>query len=202
MKLKQSKRVNSNKAQQGQLRIIAGKWRGRKLAFPDVEHLRPTPDRVRETIFNWLQPYIGGARCLDLFAGSGALGFESISRGAEQVTLVELQSEAVQQLQSNARTLQAQDLAIKAMSAQQFIQQCQTQFDIVFIDPPYQADLWTEIANLLTDNKLLADNALIYLECPSKKPLPALPQDWQLIKDKKAGDVRYCLLSYEAGESE
>lgn len=197
-KLKKSKQLSSNK---GQLRIIAGKWRGRKLQFPDIEHLRPTPDRVRETIFNWLQPYIGDARCLDLFAGSGALGFEALSRGAEHVTLVELQSEAVQQLLVNRKTLLAEQANVKQMTAQQYLKQCQDQFDIVFIDPPYQADLWTEIAQLLVKYKILADNALIYLECPSNKPLPTLPNNWHLIKDKKAGDVRYCLLTNVVGDS-
>ncbi|MBE0438812.1 MAG: 16S rRNA (guanine(966)-N(2))-methyltransferase RsmD [Gammaproteobacteria bacterium] len=197
-KLKQSKQLSSNK---GQLRIIAGKWRGRKLQFPDIEQLRPTPDRVRETIFNWLQAYVGDARCLDLFAGSGALGFEALSRGAEHVTMVEVQGEAVQQLVVNRKALLAEQADVKQMTAQQYLKQCQQQFDIVFIDPPYPADLWTEIAQLLVNYKILADNALIYLECPSNKPLPTLPNNWQLIKDKKAGDVRYCLLTNEVGDS-
>lgn len=200
-KLKQSKRVGSHKGQQGQLRIIAGKWRGRKLQFPDIEHLRPTPDRVRETIFNWLQPYVGDACCLDLFAGSGALGFEALSRGAEHVTMIESQVEAAQQLRSNRQALLAEQADVKHMTAQQYLKQCQQQFDIVFIDPPYQADLWTEIAQVLVQCRALADNAVIYLECPSNKPLPTLPNNWQLIKDKKAGDVRYCLLTNEVGGS-
>ncbi len=200
-KLKQSKRVGSHKGQQGQLRIIAGKWRGRKLQFPDIEQLRPTPDRVRETIFNWLQPYIGDAHCLDLFAGSGALGFEALSRGAQHVTMVELQAEAVQQLRLNRHTLSAEQADVKQMTAQQYLKQCQEQFDIVFIDPPYQADLWTEIAELLVEYEVLANNAMIYLECPSNKPLPTLANNWQLIKDKKAGDVRYCLLTNGVGDS-
>lgn len=198
-KLKQTRRVSSQKGQQGQLRIIAGKWRGRKLAFPDIADLRPTPDRVRETIFNWLQPYIGGAACLDLFAGSGALGFEALSRGAEQVTLVESQAEAINQLSQNANNLSAEGVDIKHMNAQQYIKQCQKQFDVIFIDPPYQANLWSEITELLIENQVLAEQALIYLECPSHDAFPSLPDHFQILKDKKAGDVRYCLLTYQLG---
>ena len=177
----------------GQLRIIAGKWRGRKLTILDVEGLRPTPDRVRETVFNWLQAYIGGAVCLDLFSGSGALGFEAASRGADAVTLVEVNAKAAQQLQQNNNDLTAKNCQIEHKTAQQFLVENVQQYDIVFIDPPYQADVWTEIAEQLQDTNALADEALIYLECPSQKNLPRLPECWQLLKEKKAGDVRYCL---------
>jgi len=197
-KLKQTKRVG----QQGQLRIIAGKWRGRKLQFPEVAHLRPTPDRVRETVFNWLQPYIGGARCLDLFAGSGALSFESLSRGADYVTMIELDNSAAQQLQLHVKTLSADNAEVQKKSAQQYLIQTKQQYDIVFIDPPYQAALWTEIAELLVEQDVLADNAMIYLECPSKQAFPKLPSHWHILKDKTAGDVRYCLLTVDAGEDE
>ena len=173
--------------------MVACKWRGRKLAFADVEGLRPTPDRVRETVFNWLQSYIGNAVCLDLFAGSGALGFEAISRGAEHVTMVELNTRAVKQLQDNCQILSADNCQIEQQTAQQFIAKTTLQYDLVFIDPPYQADLWTEIAQQLVDNKVLNDNAKIYLECSSKGELPLLPDSWSLLKDKTSGEVRYCL---------
>lgn len=170
--------------------------------FSDIEGLRPTPDRVRETLFNWLQSDIGGARCLDLFAGSGALGFEAASRGAESVTLVESNTEAAKQLKDNVQQLKTGDCIVENKTAQQFIASSSKQYDIVFIDPPYQADLWTEIANQLVNKAILVDNALIYIEFPSKGDLPSLPTEWYKIKDKKAGEVRYCLFRNEAGELE
>lgn len=177
----------------GKLRLIAGKWRGRKLAIADVEGLRPTPDRVRETVFNWLQATVGGARCLDLFAGSGALGFEAASRGAKSVVLVESNTYASKILRENMTAMSAVQCLVENKTAQQFIAQTTKQYDLVFIDPPYQAELWTEIAQQLVENKVLADNAFIYLECPSKGELPTVPESWTVLKDKIAGDVRYCL---------
>jgi 16S rRNA (guanine966-N2)-methyltransferase len=184
-----------------QLRIIGGRWRGRKLSFPNIEGLRPTPDRVRETVFNWLQMDIGGAHCLDLFAGSGALGFEAASRGAATVTLVDNNSQAVKQLKDNVQLLKAEGCIVENKSAQQFIANQSKQYDIVFIDPPYQADVWEDVANQLVKAHLLMDNAFIYIECPSKGDLPALPKQWHLIKDKKAGEVRYCLFRHCAEET-
>lgn len=186
-----------HKQQTNAVRIIAGKWRGRKIQFPDSEGLRPTPDRVRETLFNWVQAHVGGAMCLDLFAGSGALGLEALSRGAEYVTLVETAPLVAKQLQIHLIEMQASNIEVKQMTAQGFLEQCQQQFDLVFIDPPYQLNLWTDIAKQLDENDLLRPHALIYLECPSKQPLPMLPSSWHQIKDKKAGDVRYCLFEVE-----
>ncbi|MFT7414600.1 MAG: 16S rRNA (guanine966-N2)-methyltransferase [Methylophagaceae bacterium] len=185
----------------GQLRIIGGKWRGRKLNFPDVEGLRPTPDRVRETLFNWLQDKIGNARCLDLFAGSGAFGFEAASRGAESVTMVESDPVASKQLQSHCQLLTAANCNVESKTAQQFLISSLQQFDIVFIDPPYKSNLWSEIAAQLMTHAVLADNAYIYLECPTKDELPILPAQWHIIKDKKAGGVRYCLFTHNLGDT-
>ena len=193
--------AKQNNKQKGQLRIIAGRWRGRKLSIPTVEGLRPTPDRVRETVFNWLQPVMGSARCLDLFAGSGALGFEAVSRGAEHVTMVELDVSAAKQLRENCLLLATQCCQVENKTAQQFIATNSQQYDIVFIDPPYQANLWTEIAKLLVEKNSLVDNATIYLECSSKGDLPELPDHWQLIKDKQAGEVRYCLFLNNVGDA-
>lgn len=190
-------KINSS----NQLRIIAGKWRGRKLTFPDAEGLRPTPDRVRETIFNWLQPHLGFSNCLDLFAGSGALGFEAASRGAQLSVLVEQNSQASKQLLANCDLLKSDQCRVVSSSAQQFLANNNQQFDIVFIDPPYQANLWTEIATKLEQAGTLADNAIIYLECPSKGDLPDLPSHWTIFKDKKAGEVRYCLFSNQKGDA-
>jgi len=186
----------------GQCRIIAGQWRGRKLDVPDVEGLRPTPDRVRETVFNWLQAYIGGSHCLDLFAGCGALGFEAASRGAMSVTMVELNSLAAKQLQENCNNLSATQCQVERTTAQQFLAKNKNKYDIVFIDPPYQAALWTEVAQKLIDNTALSDDAVIYLECPGKADLPELPKQWQLIKEKKAGNIRYCLFENNGGDEE
>ncbi|HHA18380.1 MAG TPA: 16S rRNA (guanine(966)-N(2))-methyltransferase RsmD [Methylophaga sp.] len=194
--------AKQNKSYQtGVIRIIAGRWRGRKLTVPDVSGLRPTPDRVRETVFNWLQPMIGDAHCLDLFAGSGALGFEAASRGANQVDMVEFNAKAVKQLQDNCELLNAENCNVRQNTAQQFLTNNSIQYDIVFIDPPYQADLWSEMGQLLVDNDSLAENAHIYIECPSKSDLPVLPEHWQLIKDKKAGEVRYCLFIHKSGDA-
>jgi len=195
-----AKQNKANKA--GNLRIIGGIWRGRKLGFPDVEGLRPTGDRIRETVFNWLQPVLGGSRCLDLFAGSGALGLEAASRGAEQVVLVETDRSAYQLLQTNLDVLQASQCQLFHGRAEQFLASQQQPFDVVFIDPPFQADLWTDIAELLTDKALLNDGARIYLEYPRRQDMPDLPSSWHLLKEKKAGDVKYCLFEFEAGASE
>jgi len=177
----------------GNLRIIAGRWRGRKLNVLDVEGLRPTSDRIRETVFNWLQPTLGQAKCLDLFAGSGALGFEAASRGAESVTLVELNTKAAQQLQHNCQQLAADNCQPIHQDAMLFLSANREQYDIVFIDPPYQADLWSSIAQQLVLQHSLSANALIYLEYPSHITRPELPIHWQLMKEKKAGAVNYCL---------
>lgn len=144
---------------------------------------------------------IGGAYCLDLFAGSGALGFEAASRGAASVTLVESNVKAVKHLTENIQTLKATSCSVEARTAEQFIASNSKQYDIVFIDPPYQANLWAEIINQLVNKSILVDNALIYIECPSKGELPKLPKQWQLIKDKTAGAVRYCLLQNTDGET-
>ncbi|MCL4134905.1 UNVERIFIED_CONTAM: hypothetical protein GTU68_023876, partial [Idotea baltica] len=177
----------------GSLRIIAGKWRGRKLAVLDHLGLRPTPDRIRETVFNWLQPTIGSATCLDLYAGSGAMGFEAASRGASKVSLVELDGKVAQQLTAHCQLLAAEQCQVHTQAATDFLKQNQHQYNIVFIDPPYQFDYWTGIAEQLVQSKCLAEKALIYLEYPAYIAKPALPAQWHLIKEKKAGAVNYCL---------
>jgi 16S rRNA (guanine966-N2)-methyltransferase len=190
----------NNQARTSTLRIIGGVWRGRKLTFPEVEGLRPTSDRTRETVFNWLQPHLGGSRCLDLFAGSGALGFEAASRGAVEVVLIENNQQAFFQLKQNADMLKATNCNIKHSSASQASSELTTPFDVVFIDPPYQADLWTATANSLVTHGLLSSGALIYLEYPAKQNMPSLPPSWHLLKEKKAGDVKYCLFEFQGGE--
>jgi len=177
----------------GSLRIIAGRWRGRKLTVLDLDGLRPTSDRIRETLFNWLQPTLGQANCLDLFSGTGALGLEAASRGAQKVTLVELNTKAAEQLRSNCQQLEADNCQVENQDAATFLSGNNEQYDIVFIDPPYQADLWSQIAQQLVSHNSLSVDAVIYLEYPSHISPPSLPAHWQLMKEKKAGAVNYCL---------
>ncbi|WP_288131900.1 16S rRNA (guanine(966)-N(2))-methyltransferase RsmD [Microbulbifer sp.] len=180
-----------------QLRIIGGRWRGRKLAFAPIEGLRPTGDRLRETLFNWLQFHLPGARCLDLFAGSGALGLEALSRGAGSVDFVELHRGAAQTLRQQLDLLQAEHGRVHNCPAEMFLTQAalqQESFDLVFIDPPFAGDLWQETISQLCDASLLAENALIYIESPRDKPVP-VPPGWQLEKEKQAGQVCMRLFS-------
>lgn len=177
-----------------QLRIIGGLWRGRKLSFPDADGLRPTGDRIRETLFNWLAPDIQGAHCLDLFAGSGALGLEALSRGAQSSLLLEKNATAAQQLKNNLQLLQAGNGKVEQVDSLAWLnrQQPTQRFDIVFIDPPFALDLWEEIATALETHNWLGDAAVIYLEAPREAHLQ-LPANWQLHRDKQAGQVSFRL---------
>ncbi|MDO8344701.1 MAG: 16S rRNA (guanine(966)-N(2))-methyltransferase RsmD [Cellvibrio sp.] len=182
-----------------QLRIIGGAWRGRKLNFPDVDGLRPTGDRIRETLFNWLAPDIKGAHCLDLFAGSGALGLEALSRGAQSSLLLEKHAAAAQQLKSNLQLLQADNGRVEQVDSLQWLKQQQPPypFDIIFIDPPFALDLWEPIAGALETQGWLSDEAIIYLEAPRDAHLQ-LPAHWQLHRDKQAGQVSFRLYHRQA----
>jgi len=180
------------------LRIIGGQYRGRKLSFPDAKGLRPTADRIRETLFNWLQNDINNSRCLDLFAGSGALGFEAASRGAGYVGMVESASVVSSQLRKNIALL-GLDSVIDVFQAKALTWiegQTEKPFDIIFLDPPFAENYLNEIIQSLAFNKCLADRALIYIERDIKQLLPEFPEGWNLIKDKKAGQVAYSLVSY------
>lgn len=183
-----------------QLRIIGGEWGGRKLRFPDAPNLRPTPDRVRETVFNWLAPIIHGARCLDLFAGSGALGLEALSRGAAFTTFVDNHKKVIQALHSHLDLLKATDRAevlnfdgVNFLSHDNFINTEARVYDVVFLDPPYHLDLMEKVVPLLEENKCLADNAMLYLEIEKRQSLPKLPVNWKMLKEKTAGEVSYFL---------
>ncbi len=187
---------NSGKSS-NQLRIIGGQWRGRKLGFPDVDGLRPTGDRIRETLFNWLAPDIQGAHCLDVFAGSGALGLEALSRGAESSLLLEKHAAAAQQLKANLQLLQAGNGRVEQVDSLHWLSQPPSPqlsyaFDIVFIDPPFALALWDKIANALEAGNWLASEAVIYLEAPRDAELQ-LPPNWHLHRDKQAGQVSYRL---------
>lgn len=191
-------------ASQSSVRIIGGEWRGRKLDFPEIEGLRPTPDRVRETLFNWLQAYIPGARCLDLFSGSGALGLEALSRGAASVTFVDQAPEVINQLRSNLNTLKVQNAELIGSSVPSWLEQRSTneevRYDLVFMDPPFRKDMAGPVCALLEQHQLLADEALIYIETEVELQLDQLPGNWQLYREKQAGQVAYRLFMRQPGE--
>lgn len=176
------------------VRIVGGEWRGRRLEFPDVAGLRPTPDRVRETLFNWLAPGIAGARCLDLYAGSGVLGLEALSRGAAAAVLVERDPRAALALRESAARLGAANrLALAEQTAERFLATATDRFDVVFLDPPFDAGALPAAIATLVARDLLAPGARVYLECRADDPLPALPPGWRLHRSGRAGDVGYHL---------
>lgn len=185
-----------------QVRIIGGQWRGRKLQFPDLPQLRPSPDRVRETLFNWLQPVIPGARCLDLFAGSGVLGMEALSRGAQMVTLVDLDIRVIRSLQQNLDTLIAGDRPERARVIHQnvleFLQGPAQPVDVVFLDPPYGMGLVSQCCALLEHHAWLREDARVYIEAETRLGVPDLPETWELLRSKTAGQVGYHLACRKA----
>ncbi len=211
-------------AQTRQLRIIGGAWRGRRFRFPPLPQIRPTPDRVRETLFNWLANRVSGARCLDLFAGSGALGLEALSRGALEVVFVERDGAAARELRSRLTEWGAGGARVEHRDALHFLSDRAPPrpFDIVFLDPPFAtqdegarsdtpengpsdrrpASLLQSTLGALESGRWLAPGALIYIECAAREGLPALPEGWQLVKAKQAGEVGYHLAtrSRETGE--
>ncbi|WP_438951865.1 16S rRNA (guanine(966)-N(2))-methyltransferase RsmD [Porticoccus sp.] len=187
--------TNAVRGTRSQVRIIGGQWRGRKLHFNEVAGLRPTGDRIRETLFNWLTPSIAGANCLDLFAGSGALGIEALSRGAARATLVEKHRQAADNLRRNCLLLKADTAEIVQADTLDWLANTSPvyPFDIVFIDPPFSADLLQPCCALLQKPGLLATNGLIYLETNRHQPLPGIPPTWELLREKTAGQVSYRL---------
>ncbi|EOC0588052.1 16S rRNA (guanine(966)-N(2))-methyltransferase [Cronobacter sakazakii] len=182
----------------GQIRIIGGQWRGRKLPVPHSPGLRPTTDRVRETLFNWLAPYLVGARCLDCFAGSGALGLEALSRYAADATLLEMERSVAQQLQKNLATLKSSAAKVVNTNTLNFLNQNGEPHDIVFVDPPFRKGLLEETLNLLETRGWLAPQALIYVESEVENGLPPVPANWQLHREKVAGQVAYRLYLRES----
>ena len=183
------------------VRIIAGQWRGRSIEFPNLKSLRPTPDRVRETLFNWLFPSIVGAKCLDLFAGSGALGFEALSRGAAYTVLIDNNARVCKQLKEQAQTLNANNICIVHQEATQFITDNQDSFDIVFIDPPFNSKLASTLADMLLEHPMLNNQAMIYIEMPlSEKPNTSETwRGWNVVRSGKTSQVCYLLLTKGSG---
>lgn len=208
--------VQNRAAQTRELRIIAGQWRGRRWRFPTGPDIRPTPDRVRETLFNWLAPHIRGARVLDLFAGSGALGLESLSRGAAHATFVDADPRAVDALRErctgwsgasreagtpvgSAEFHRADALAFLAGPAgRPSSGPAAVPFDVVFLDPPFGAGLWGKTASRLESGGWLAPQAFVYLEAPAGALPPGLPATLRPWRDGKAGEVGYHLLRRDA----
>ena len=199
--------VEIGQAGRQSLRIIAGEWRGRKIPFATVAGLRPTQDRVRETLFNWVSNLIPGATCLDLFAGTGALGLEALSRGAKQVNFVDLSAIATRSLNDNLKQLpvaEAQEAKVEQMSSFDWLRSYKAlsetskemkRYDLVFLDPPFALALMQDMLTALFDSQCLAPKAMIYVEQAQPLTDLLLPQGWKLHRSKKAGQVFYGLIS-------
>lgn len=178
----------------GRIRIIAGQWRGRRLAVPAAPGLRPTPDRVRETLFNWLAPRVPGARCLDLFAGSGALGLEAASRGAGEVVLVERSRPVVAALEAAVAALGAGTVVrVVAGDALDWLAPGRGPFDLIFLDPPYAGGLLDPALAVIHRAGLLAPGGRLYLE--DRRADVPLPPGWRILRQGRAGEVRFALVT-------
>jgi len=180
------------------VRIIGGQWRSRKLHFGDIPDLRPTPDRVRETVFNWLQPVIIGSRCLDLFAGSGALGLEALSRGAKSCLFIDNHPQCIADIQRNLKLLKTEAGNTVTGDSLQILQRLRESqndmyFNVVFVDPPYAMNCAVQCCQLLAEHQWLADDAYIYIESASAIDEKQLPVHWRMHRQKKAGHVHYHL---------
>ena len=184
-----------SRGREGQFRIIAGRWRGRRLKFPPLADIRPSPDRVRETLFNWLAPVVEGSVCLDLFAGSGALGLEALSRGAAHVSFVDQQEQAICRIQDHLALLACEDADAFAGDAFEFLEDTaqERDYDIVLLDPPFDSDCEDSVISGLENGGFLSSHAYIYLEIPATKDLPEVPANWELLHSKTTGQVGYHL---------
>jgi 16S rRNA (guanine966-N2)-methyltransferase len=179
----------------GEIRIIAGRWRGRRLPVVDADGLRPTGDRVRETLFNWLAPVIEGARCLDLFAGTGALGIEALSRGAAEVWFIERDAAVAAQLTASLQRLGAEGAHVVSAAASSYLARPADAFDVAFLDPPFGGPDLGDLCRLLGAG-WLRQCALVYLEMSRAEPMPALPPGWEPLREKTAGQVRFGLVRF------
>jgi 16S rRNA (guanine966-N2)-methyltransferase len=178
----------------GVIRIIGGSLRGRRIKVPDSEDLRPTPDRVRETLFNWLSPHLAGTRCLDLFAGSGVLGFEALSRGAAYVEMIDSSPRVIDHLKKTLIEFGGNHIVvIRQANVPAQLNHPSQPFDIIFIDPPYQQDLVIPCCQFLETHEFLAPSAYIYLEAHAPIHDNELPANWRLLKEGRAGQVYYHL---------
>ena len=195
MNLSNKKRAPKSEVS-GKIQIIAGHWRGRKISVASSPGLRPTGSRVRETLFNWLAPYINAARCLDLFAGSGILSFEALSRGAKHCTALDNHHEAIKHLTNNCNLL-GSDLNIVHTDAISYLSKknLNAPYDVAFVDPPFSGTLYNEACALLEGNQWLTESAMIYCEISYNSMDFSAPANWRLEKDKTTGDVHYMLYS-------
>lgn len=184
------------------LRIIGGLWRSRQLTFPQIEGLRPTPDRVRETLFNWLAAEIPGSRCLDLFAGSGALGLEALSREAREVVFVDRSPVAAQTLRDNLRTLGSDRGRVKNVDALQFLAAAEGPFDVIFLDPPFRHDWLATILSRLAKGNWFKDRTWIYVEHEAGLASLTVPHNWTEYRRKEAGQVVYRLFQVVGTQGE
>jgi 16S rRNA (guanine966-N2)-methyltransferase len=187
--------MTARTAPPGKVRIIGGQWRRRWLAVPSGTTVRPTADRVRETLFNWLMPHLAGARCLDLFAGSGVLGLEAVSRGAAHATLVDTDPALVAQLKTNvAQLAAAETVSVIARDALNFLATAAPQkYQVVFLDPPFNSELVPQVLPLLTP-AWLAQQALVYVETSRASPPVTLPEGWRMMRAGETRQTRYCLV--------
>ncbi|WP_044871013.1 16S rRNA (guanine(966)-N(2))-methyltransferase RsmD [Pseudomonas sp. LFM046] len=201
MRKPNAKPAKPNHGGQGQLRIIGGEWRSRRFAFPDGPGLRPTPDRVRETLFNWLAPYVEGARVLDPFAGSGALYLEALSRGAAEGLALDLNPDSVAALRSHLDVLRCSRGLLLQSDALRYLEtQAPSAFDLVFLDPPFNQGLLSPVCGLLEQRGWLAPRAWVYTESETPPSTLGLPGNWRLHREKKAGQVYYALWQRSVGE--
>ena len=189
----------ASKHQRGSLRIIAGRWKRQTIRFVGSDDLRPTPNAVRETLFNWLAPVIEGSNCLDLFSGSGALGFEAASRGADRVDLVDHNRSVCRQLALARDTLSANQVHIHCEDALAFLAATTDRFNIVFLDPPFRSRFATRIITVLELSGALKPQSLVYLETPKKNNELNLPETWRLYRERQTRHVAYRL--YNLGET-
>ncbi len=191
--MKRRRQKQTSKTPLQQLRIIGGQWRGRKVAIADNDGLRPTGDRIRETLFNWLMHDIVDTRCLDMFSGSGALGFETLSRGAASVVMVEKSTQACELLRHHKQQLGAKSAEVINNDSLAWLDHYSGQpFDIVFIDPPFPLNLWEKAIQTLDKKPLLNNNAMVYIETPIDTLLP-IPSHWQLHREQRSGAICYRL---------
>ncbi|MGH8279198.1 MAG: 16S rRNA (guanine(966)-N(2))-methyltransferase RsmD [Gammaproteobacteria bacterium] len=183
---------NRGRGYHNEFRIIAGEWRRRRLSFPPVPDIRPSPDRVRETLFNWLRDTVAGASCLDLFAGSGALGLEALSRGAAAVLFVDHERRVVEALNAHLARLGAAGGTSLQADALAYLRGTPHAFDLVFLDPPFASPFLGEVIAALRKSAWLAPTASIYMEYPKGAP-PVVPDDWTLVRTSRAGQVGFAL---------
>ena len=179
----------------GRIRIVAGKWRNRLLNVADVEGLRPTSERIRETLFNWLATNIIGTRCLDLYAGTGSLGFEALSRGAKLCTFIDQSESAIKLIKETANALNAENTYIFKRDAIKYLNPREPEvFDLVFLDPPFSENILNDTLRLLNDGNWISPGGLVYVEFESNHAFPDLPEGWTVSHKKNTGNVCFALI--------